>query len=289
MNRKALSVLRRAFYNDPPVSPPPPPPAPPPPPPAPPAPPTGMPAPEGLEIPDNLKSLTSYTQPQLNEIFAHNKRKLVEQNQNLVRQLETLRDGQNLSEQEKAQLQQQIDQLNSQYQTRDQQHQAEVNRLQEKYQKDTKKFNEERDLWKNRYETTITANEILVEGNAAKAYNIDQLKAIILPLTKVVEDMQDGKPTGNFVPRVDFTGRDKDGKPVKLNLSVKETIKTMKEMPDLYGNLFLNDQNGGLNTFPAPGQAGNGSAAGLNVDDMTPQQYLKNREALLKEYAKRGS
>jgi hypothetical protein len=242
-----------------------------------------------LEIPDNLKSLTSYTQPQLNEIFAHNKRKLVEQNQNLVRQLETLRDGQNLSEQEKAALQQQIDQLNSQYQTRDQQHQAEVNRLQEKYNKDTKKSAEERDLWKGRYENTVTANEILIEGNAAKAYNIDQLKAIILPMTKVVEDLQDGKPTGNFVPRVDFTGRDKDGKPVKLNLSVKETIKTMKEMPDLYGNLFLNDQNGGLNTFPAPGQAGNGSAAGLNVDDMTPQQYLKNREALLKEYAKRGS
>jgi hypothetical protein len=247
-----------------------------------------MSAPEGLEIPDNLKSLSSYTQPQLNEIFAHNKRKLVEQNQALIKNLETVRDSQNISEQEKGQLQQQIDQLNSQYQTRDQQHQAEVNRLNEKYARDTKKVSDERDSWKGRFESTVTENEILIEGNAAKAFNVDQLKAIILPLTKVVEDMQDGKPTGKFVPRVDFNTQDKDGKPIKLNLSIKEAIKLMKETPNLYGNLFLNDQNSGLNVSPAPGQAGSGNG-GLNVDDMDPQQYAKHREALLKEYAKRGS
>jgi hypothetical protein len=242
-----------------------------------------MPAPEGLEIPENLKTLQSYTQQQLNEIFTHNKKKLVDQNQNLVRSLETLRDSQNITEQEKTQLQQQIDQLNSQYQTRDQQHQAEINRRDDKYNKDTKSLSSERDLWKGRFEKTITENEILVEATNSKAYNPDQVKAIILPLTKVVEDLQDGRPTGNFVPRVDFVGKDKDGKAIKLNLTIKETVKAMKEMTDVYGNLFINEQNPGLNLNPAPGQANNGNLPDL--ENMSASDYAKHRAAFRQKYA----
>ncbi len=87
--------------------------------------------------------------------------------------------------------------------------------------------------------------------------------------------------------KVNVTGKDKEGNPVKLKLSPKDAVKAMTEMPEEYGNLFENPSRGGL------GQGGNqtpGSNGRIpNLNEMSVEDYKKWRANIRQEMAKQTS
>ena len=83
---------------------------------------------------------------------------------------------------------------------------------------------------------------------------------------------EDGKPTGDYEPRVAFPDKDKDNKPLTLDLTVAEAVKRMKEL-EKYGNLFEGGKKSGL--------GGTGSQTkGSNVDisEVAKKDPAKYRE-----------
>lgn len=275
--------LRIPFYNDPP--------APgsgapnPAPNPAPPAPkPAVLTGTSDFEIPTELKGKESFNQEDVNKLMAHNKRGLRDANQQMVQRLETLQQQENLTKQQRDDLQTEIDQLKAQSQTKEQQAQAEYTKLQTKYTKDLKEVTDKSTAWEGRYKSKTKSDDLLKAAIGHKAFNPNQIVQILLPQTDVVEEVKQGQPTGNFISQVKFTGLDKDQKPIDLTLSPEDAVKAMTEMPEQYGNLFRNDANGGVGGMPATSPA----AKDLDLGTMTHADYVKNRPKILEKMGQRG-
>lgn len=223
------------------------------------------------------KNFQSFLQSELNRVNASEKRK----NQELAEQLENLRQTAQLTEQEKEELTQRIESLKSTYQTDSEQ-------AKNKYDSDLKKLNTQianlqksEIKWKTDYENEVSRNQIKEASEEYKAHRATQIEAILLPLIKYEEALDaNGKPTGKTIPMVNFPAKDKEGNPVELKLSIKDSVKKMTEMVDDYGNLFQNQSNSGLNASNN-GNLGNGRLG--NLDDMTPQDYAKKRAEILKQ------
>ncbi len=242
-------------------------------PPAPPTPPPPPPPPSPAR---------TFTQDEVNRFVSQQHKALLDKNQELVGQLEALQQNKSLTEEERTNLQTQIDQLKSTYETKEQQAKIQYDKDKKKWETTEKTLSTERDAWKTRFEQTGIDNEIATEF-AADAINIAQIRAILKPVAKYTEVLDEGKPTGRYQTTVDFEGRDTKGNPVPLKgISLKDAKKAMLEQPDLYGNLFKNTANGGTGVSPA-GTASNGKIG--DIDKMSPAEYAKHREEIRSKMA----
>lgn len=245
--------------------------------------PTPTPTPTPTPAPNPQPPAGFVSQDVVNRLLKQAEDKARQEKQKMLNDLEALRQSANLTEQDKNNLTTRIEELQASLQTKEQQAQSEMQKLQKKYELDTTKFREEGDRWKARYEEKLKSVDIAVAAEEHKAYSAEQIDAILRPMTQVVDEMDEqNKPTGNFVTKVNFLGEDKEGKPVKLVLSPKAAVKAMSEMAK-YANLFHNPSNGGIGAQPSSG--GNGSRL-PNIDNMTPEQYRANRAAIRANVAK---
>lgn len=236
--------------------------------------PTGDPNPAGDPAPKML------SQDQVNAILAREKRAWEQKTQLMIQQLEQLKQAKGLTEQEKQDLQTRIEELQASFQTKEQQQQTELAKLQKKYDKDISEANKTGETWRNNHDNLLKKVDIGRAASKFKAINSSQIEAILLPITKVTEKLDDeGKPSGEWVTKVNFPGKDKEGKAVQLTLSVEEAVKMMTEMPEEYGNLFQNQANGGVGVNPSSGQS-----KGIlgNIQTMTVEEYKAARPQLQK-------
>lgn len=221
----------------------------------------------------------TYDQTALNWFLAEEKRRFQDKQRKTLTDLEKLQATANLTEQQKTQLQDQINQLRGELQTKEQKQQTELQKWETKYSTDVKARETERDQWKQRYEGTVIQHDIAAAASKHDAIRVAQVEALLLPLTQMKPVLDDkGQPTDNFAPIVMFTGRDKDNKPVQLSLSVEDAVKAMTEMPEEYGNLFRNKATAGV------GGGTNGTPVGggriPNIDSMSPAEYRQHRDQI---------
>ena len=140
--------------------------------------------------------------------------------QSTIAQLQELQKKASTTEEDKALLQNQIENLQAQFSTKEQQLSHEVKNWETKYNNDIKAKATEAARWRAEYESNVTDVAIVSAAAAAKAFNPSQIKALLGPNTKVVEQVgQDGKPTGRMIPLVDFTDKDAQGNTVQVKLS----------------------------------------------------------------------
>ena len=84
----------------------------------------------------------------------------------------------------------------------------------------------------------------------------------------------EGKPTGKLIPKVKLQDKDKDGKPVTLELLVPEAIKRMKEM-EQYFNLFKGEGTGGIGGMNRG--SGKGQPDFVKLAKENPAEYRRLR------------
>ena len=152
-----------------------------------------------------------------------------------------------MSEKEKNELQTRIEELNQQVMTKEQLAEKEKKRLGDEYTKQLETERKEKETWQGRYTDASIKRAITDAAVEHEAFSSEQLVNMLNQRVRLVEDLDEhGKKTGNYTPRMKFEDVDKEGKPVVLDLSVKEAVKRMRELPDKYGNLFRSTVNGGL-------------------------------------------
>lgn len=223
----------------------------------------------------------------VNSKLAEEKRKSAEANKKVVEQLQSLQQNVQLTEQEKASLQAQIDELQATYRSAEETKKIELEKQQNKYDKDTKLLAVERDSWRTRYENNMIDVDITNAAVVHEAVSPEQIKAFLRPLTRCVEKLDEAnKPTGQYVTRVKFEDTDADGKPVILDLDTAAAVKLMRDRANRFGNLFKNTTNGGTGTLVNPNPvSGNGVS---DIMKMSPQEYLKNRDKIHAEMRASG-
>jgi hypothetical protein len=226
----------------------------------------------------------TFTQTELNNLIQARvsdvQRKAAEANKATVERLQALQQDQQLTQQQRDTLQAQIEELQAMYQTAEETKKLEIDKLSEKYKKDTSTLAKERDTWKSQYDSHFV--EVAISRAAVKydAVSPEQIEAFLRPITKVTEKLEDGKPTGRFTTRVRFEDTDAEGKPIVLELDADAAVKLMRERPNRFGNLFKNATGGGTGTTINPNPGGSQS---LDISRMSPADYRKNRTALFEQ------
>jgi len=214
-----------------------------------------------------------FDQAAVDRIVKERLRKSNAEREELIGQLSSLQQ-QGLTPENLEALQSRIETLQNEGKTKEQLAAEERGKLEKKLTGEIGKKDAEVKLWKSKYETFRSQTEILTAAGAAKAHNSAQIYNILRPDTVMEEEVgEDGKPTGEYIPKVNFRDKDKDGKPVVLKLSVAEAIKRMTEMEE-HMNLF---DSGGTAGLGGRNNGRSGGAGGTAVPTET-SAYMAARK-----------
>jgi len=221
------------------------------------------------------KDVKTFTQEQVNTFLADEKRKSQVKQREMATELENLKKNTTLTTEERDTLQNRIEELQNQFMTKEEQARQASEKNSKKTAEDLKTLTTERDTWRNKHSQLLVDTEITKAAADNKAFSTEQISAILTPKTKLSEILDDtGKPLGIFEPRVMFSDKDKDDKPVVLELTVNDAVKRMTELPQ-YGNLFEGDKKGG---FGGSGSSVAGKKVNLAKIAKDPVAYRKLRK-----------
>lgn len=227
--------------------------------------------------PDSLSESETekkFSQSDVNRFMQENKQALQKENQTLLDQMRRLEAGSNLSKKERIELQDRIKELEQKVLTKEELAERERQKLERERKTAIDEISKDRDSWKDRYTAQTIRNTIYDGAAREKAVSQSQIYAILRSMTSLEEEIDaDGNRSGNLAPMVDYEDTDKEGKPVRLKLTVAQAIKRMKETPDLFGNLFESDKVAGMG-----GSASQGRKGGSNMPPKDPKEYMEWRK-----------
>jgi len=225
-----------------------------------------------------------FSQEEVDRIVKNDKDKAKRERDQYLQELEALKQ-QGMTPEVLDQLNARIETLQNEGKTKEQLANEEKSKLEKKLSGEITKAVDEGKKWKSKYETYLSKTDILSAASVHKAHNGEQIYHILRPDTVVVEEMgPDNKPTGEYVTRVKFRDKDKDGNPAILDLSVTDAIKRMTEM-EVHQNLFDSGGSSGLGGRNN-GRSGSGNTTIPTETKSYMEQRKKNPNMLRTEGAK---
>jgi hypothetical protein len=224
----------------------------------------------------------TFTQDQLNAILAEDRRKHQAQLTKVEESYkQLLANGQNLSEQERKTLEENLATVQGQLRTKEQQTAIEKKELLDQYDKKIKESEERAVQWETKYRNSTISRELKDAAVSGEAYNPDQIVSLLRASTKMVEivDEVSKKSTGEFKTVVEFSDVNPDtGEPVLTLRTPAEAVKRMRELPETYGNLFKSNVVSGLGGNSSTAGLPAGSNGRIDPSKLTTEQYMKLRK-----------
>lgn len=218
----------------------------------------------------------TFTQADVDRIVVNRNRALKEQLTRLESNYQGLLEQQNLTSEQRQKLESDLEAVQAQLRTKEQQAAHERKKAEEKYANELKRVQDEASTWKNRFETTMVEQSILDAAAKSDAFQPEQFIALLSGRTKVQEEIDsNGQKTGRLVPLVSMEVMDETTKQMQTVLkSPAEAVSMMKEDVSRYGNLFKANVARGLN------QGGNSGQGQGRVDPtkLTAEQYMEMRK-----------
>lgn len=221
---------------------------------------------------ENLKKIPA-VQKVLDFEIGEARKKAAERNKQLVTELEKQRNQHNVSQKERDELTQRIDELKKEYTTKEEQLAAENNEWKAKYETETSTLKAQSEHYMRMFHNQLVNSELARAAEQNKAFKMDgsQIAPFILPYARV-EEQKDakGKGTGQFKVLVDQQVEDENGKVKTVSYSVAETVKRLREGGD-HNNLFMHDTEDGFGmtgSLTSPRMGG-----GKNPHDMSQAEY----------------
>lgn len=217
----------------------------------------------------------TFTQDQLNAILAEDRRKAKAQNEKIASELEALKSKANLSAQEREDLETRVESLRSEFMTKEEMLKQEKDRETKKLKTELDTKIKESENWRSRFTESTITRSITDAAVSTDAFSPKQIVAQLLPNTRLVEEVDESnQPTGQYVAKVKITDKDKDGKPITLDLTVHEAVKKMSEQDD-FANLFKGKGTGGL------GSQNRGGGREMSAAELAknPEAYRAARKA----------
>lgn len=216
----------------------------------------------------------TYTEKELNELLEAERKKFADSNKKLLDELNALKTKTDLTVKEREELDAKIEALSNELLTKEELAAKEREKLTKTHAKELETFQKERDMWRSRYTEATIIRAISDAATSHNAVSAEQIVAMLRGNTTLEEVQEDGKPTGDFIPKVKYNDIGKDGKPVVLNLSVPEAVARMKDTEKYY-NLFKGEGTGGTGSTNRP----NTKARSLAELAKNPEEYRKARES----------
>ena len=222
-----------------------------------------------------------FSQEDLNRILADDRRKHQAALQRAEKTLEEMAASKNLTLQEREQLAQQLEDMRKETRTKEQQLAYERKQLEEQFQKQLTDEKKAREMWEQRYRGETVERALMDAAVGGDAFNTNTVMSVLRPLTRLTEITEEktGKSTGRFKVVVDFPDTDPTtGDPTESLLTPESAVKRMKELPQIYGNLFKSGVVSGIGSSSATGGLASGGGGKVDFRKLTQQQYMEIRE-----------
>lgn len=220
---------------------------------------------------------STFSKEQVEKIVQERLAKHKTTNEQTIKELQAIKAKANITEQERSSLQKRISELEEASMSKEEIARRQFEKLETEKKEREQKLSEEAKLWKDRYTNSTIKSSIYGAASAEKAYNNEQIFAILAPHAQLVEETdKTGAATGNLVTKIALPDRDSEGNPIKLDLTVEQAVKQLKEK-DSFKNLFVDTTVPGLGTS-------NSKTGGVKKDaasyaKMGPAEYQKARKS----------
>lgn len=196
-------------------------------------------------------------------------------------QLNELAKSKSLTEQERQTLKENLDTISGQLRTKDQQLTLEKRQLEEQYQAKVTDAEKRTQVWEALYRDSTIERSLQDAAVKHDAWSPAQIVTQLKPWTRMMEIMDEktGKPTGKYKPMVDMPDVDATtNEQVIMARTPDEAVKRMKELADVYGNLFKGGVVSGIGANSATAGIAAGSNGKVDPRKLSMQQYLEIRE-----------
>ena len=222
-----------------------------------------------------------FTQEDVNRMLADDRRKHQTQIQRVEKMLEETAASKNLTIQEREMLAQQLEDLRKETRTKEQQLAHDKKQLEEQYQKQLADERKVREQWETRYREGTVERALMDAAVGGDAFNTNTVMSVLRPMTRLTEitDEKTGKGTGKFKVMVDFPDTDPNtGEPTVTLHTPESAVKRMKDLPQVYGNLFKSGVVSGIGSSAATGGLASGAGGKVDPRKLSQEQYLKIRQ-----------
>ena len=220
-----------------------------------------------------------FTQDDLNRFLADDRRKHIQKYESLEGAYKEALENQTLTAEQRAKLQEQLEDVQKRFRSKEQQLEMDKKALEERYTSDTKKLQDSVIIWEAKYKSSVTDRSLLDAAVQNDSFNPMQIVGLLRPMTRMVEQIGDtGQPTGELVPMIDFPDIDTNtGESIMTRRTPEEAVRRMKELPEQYGNLFKSNVVSGIGAGSATGGLSPGADGRVDPKKLTTEQYIKLR------------
>ena len=202
--------------------------------------------------PKEPKEEETYTKEDLQKAVQDEVKKNQAKMQGYIDELSALKSLKDLTTSDREEMEAKLQELNNQLMTKEELAEQAKTKLRKEADTKINELESKLNNIQSRYQEETVNRAIIEEAVAGEAFSPEQIIALLQPKTKLVDVLDStGKTTGETKPRVAFNSVDKDGKPVTLDLSIKEAVELMRET-DKYLNLFKGKGAGGLGALSRP-------------------------------------
>jgi len=224
-----------------------------------------------------------FTQDQVNGIVAADRRKLEEALKKTEKQYQDLLASQSLTEQERKALQANLEMVQGQLRSKEEQLLLEKKQVEEAYAGKLQEMERKATHFETLYRDSTIDRALQDAAVKHEAWSPSQVVSLLRSQTKMLEetDPKTGKLTGRYKPVVEMQALNTTtGEMETKAYTPEDAVKKMKDTPDTWGNLFKSGVVSGIGAGTAtgglaPGQSGRLDAAAINK--LTPAQYREIR------------
>jgi len=197
----------------------------------------------------------------------------------LETEYKTLLDNQSLSTEQREKLENDLEDVQKRFRTKEQQLAHEKKQIEDRLSGELETYKIAAESWESKYKGSVSDRALIDAAASGEAFNPHQVVALLRPMTKMTEAKDsEGQPTGQWIPMIDFPDVNETGEHIMTQRTPDEAVKRMKEIPEQYGNLFKSNVVSGIGAGSATGGVTPGSAGQIDVRKLTPEQYMKIRK-----------
>jgi hypothetical protein len=232
---------------------------------------------EAADAERKRKKQEIFNQDQVNAIVAADRRKLTEKYQELEGMYKNALEDQNLTKEARAQLEAKLEDVQKTYLTKEETLLNEKKKIEETLSKEASQWKDQANYWQNQFKQTLVERTLQDAAVQYEAFNPSQLIALLRPMTKVTEKTDDhGKGTGAYEVIVDLDDVNLEtGQRQVTRREPTDAVKRMRELQDVYGNLFKPNVVSGIGGGTAPGTSAPGK---VDTAKISTSEYMRLRK-----------
>jgi superfamily II RNA helicase len=221
----------------------------------------------------------NFSQDDLNRFLADDRRKHQEKYKKLEESYKEILADKNLQKEQRAKMEAELADLQKSFRTKEQQAEYERKQERERFEGELETYKTAATKWESLYKNSVIDRSLQDAAVAAEAFNPGQIVGLLRPMTKMQEKTDEaGKSLGDFIPLIDFPDIDeKTGDQVITLRTPEEAVQRMKELPEMFGNLFKANVVSGVGSGSATGGVQSGDGGRVDPTKLTPEQYRKLR------------